>query len=310
MSRALPLALPSLLPGLAAAATRTLAPGDDLAAAVAAAAPGVHERPAAGIHAGRCTLDRPLTLRGAAGRCPRRAGRGQRHHRHRPGRHHPRPHHPRLRLSDRAAMDFGVVLTRPPRAPRRGQHLRGQPATACTSTGSPDATVRDNAITGRTGRQADAGNGVMIWNAPGARIENNTSASAGTASSSASPKQTSSAATASRRPRFAIHYMYTSDSEIEDNASIDNTVGYAIMFSDRLKIVGNLSDGDRDHGLMFNSSNGSEIRANCVIGRPALRPPPQARMAPRHREHAHAQRAARPATASARRMPVHLQRQQ
>ena len=42
--------------------------------------------------------------------------------------------------------------------------------------------------------------------------------------------------------------MYTSDSVIEDNVSIDNTVGYAIMFSDRLKIVGNVSDGDRDHG--------------------------------------------------------------
>jgi nitrous oxidase accessory protein len=39
------------------------------------------------------------------------------------------------------------------------------------------------------------------------------------------------------------------------------------MFSDRLKIVGNVSDGDRDHGLLLNSANRSEIRGNRVLGR-------------------------------------------
>ena len=53
-----------LLPGLAAAEVRTLAPRDDLAAAVAMAAPGDEIRLSAGIYAGRVTLDRALTLRG------------------------------------------------------------------------------------------------------------------------------------------------------------------------------------------------------------------------------------------------------
>ena len=43
------------------------------------------------------------------------------------------------------------------------------------------------------------------------------------------------------KTRFAIHYMYTNDSVIGDNTSVDNTVGFAIMFSDRLKMTGNVS---------------------------------------------------------------------
>ena len=56
--------------------------------------------------------------------------------------------------------------------------------------------------------------------------------------------------------------MYTNDSEVTDNVSIGNTVGYAIMFSHRLTIRGNVSDGDRDHGFLFNFANGSQIVGN------------------------------------------------
>ena len=67
--------------------------------------------------------------------------------------------------------------------------------------------------------------------------------------------------------RFAVHYMYTNDSEVSGNVSIGNTVGYAIMYSHRLTMHGNISDGDRDHGLLFNYANGSEISGNRVRGR-------------------------------------------
>ena len=59
--------------------------------------------------------------------------------------------------------------------------------------------------------------------------------------------------------RFAVHYMYTDDSEVSDNVSTNNTVGFAIMYSHRLTVKGNVSDGDRDRGLLFNFANGSEI---------------------------------------------------
>ncbi len=66
--------------------------------------------------------------------------------------------------------------------------------------------------------------------------------------------------------RFAIHYMYTNDSEVSGNVSRGNHVGYAIMFSHRLTVRGNLSDGDRDRGFLFNYANSSQITGNAVRG--------------------------------------------
>ena len=170
-------------------------------------------------------------------------------------------------------MDSGVVLTKGAKGALVERNTFVDNLHGVHLHGSPDATVRDNAITGRTGRQADSGNGVMIWNAPGALIENNDVRFGRDGIFTRVSKHDVFRGNRFEKTRFAIHYMYTSDSVIEDNVSIDNTVGYAIMFSDRLKIVGNVSDGDRDLGLMLNSSNRSEIRANRVTGRelPAAR---------------------------------------
>jgi len=67
--------------------------------------------------------------------------------------------------------------------------------------------------------------------------------------------------------RFAVHYMYTNDGEVTDNVSTGNTVGYAIMYSNRLTIRGNTSIADRDRGFLFNFANGSQITGNTVLGR-------------------------------------------
>ena len=72
-----------------------------------------------------------------------------------------------------------------------------------------------------------------------------------------------------RNTRFAIHYMNTSDSEVIYNDSRDNSMGYAIMFSDRLRVTGNRSENDRDYGFLFNSANRSVLTGNTVIGHPA-----------------------------------------
>ena len=64
--------------------------------------------------------------------------------------------------------------------------------------------------------------------------------------------------------RFAIHYMYTHDSRIVGNRSRGNHVAWAIMYSDNLEIRDNVSDGDRDHGLMLNSTNASQVTGNVV----------------------------------------------
>jgi nitrous oxidase accessory protein len=58
--------------------------------------------------------------------------------------------------------------------------------------------------------------------------------------------------------------MYTLESRIAGNVSRGNHVGYAMMYSSGLEIEGNRSDGDRDHGLMLNSTDSSLIRGNVV----------------------------------------------
>src|SRR5690606_37968981 len=64
--------------------------------------------------------------------------------------------------------------------------------------------------------------------------------------------------------RFAVHYMYTQDSEVVGNRSNGNHAGWVIMYSDRVAVRDNVSVGDRDHGLMLNSANSSEITGNIV----------------------------------------------
>lgn len=261
-----------LLPGLAAAETRIVAPGDDLAAAVARAAPGDELLLAAGSHAGPLTLDRPLVLRGEPGAVLDGGGEGSVVIVTAPD-VTVRGLTIRGSGSDRVAMDAGVVLEKgAKRALVEGNTLVDN-LHGVRFQGATDATARGNDVTGRSGRQADAGNGFMVWNAPGALIEDNRVRLGRDGIFVRVSKKDIFRGNRFEKTRFAIHYMYTSDSLIEGNVSVDNTVGYAIMFSDRVRIVGNTSDGDRDLGVMLNSSNKSEVRANRVTGRelPAAR---------------------------------------
>lgn len=261
-----------LLPGPAGAEVRVVAPGDDLAAVVAAAATGDEILLGAGLHAGPVTLDRALVLRGEPGAVLDGRGEGSVVTVTAPG-VVVRGLEIRGSGADRAAMDAGVVLAKT----ARGALVEGNAFVdnlhGVLLQGAPDATVRGNDITGRTGRQAEAGNGVMIWNAPGALIEGNNVRLGRDGVFVRVSKNDTFRGNRFEKTRFAIHYMYTTDSLIEGNVSIDNTVGYAIMFSDRVRIVGNVSDGDRDLGVMLNSSNRSEVIGNRVTGRrlPAAR---------------------------------------
>lgn len=134
--------------------------------------------------------------------------------------------------------------------------------------GAKNSLARKNAIVGlKQGRMSEFGNGVTVWNAPGSKVIDNDISFGRDGIATNASKRNIFSGNRFRDLRFAIHYMYTNDSEIRDNISIGNSVGYAIMFSNRLKIVGNVSDGDRDHGLLLNSANGSLITGNTVRGR-------------------------------------------
>jgi nitrous oxidase accessory protein len=134
--------------------------------------------------------------------------------------------------------------------------------------GARDAMVRGNRIVGISeGRRTQAGNGVNLWNAPGAKVIGNEISHGRDGIFTNASRDNVFSGNRFSDLRFAIHYMYTNDSEISGNVSTGNSVGYAIMYSDRLTITDNVSDGDRDHGLLLNSANGSRISGNVVRGR-------------------------------------------
>ncbi|MBN8969977.1 MAG: nitrous oxide reductase family maturation protein NosD [Rhizobiales bacterium] len=133
--------------------------------------------------------------------------------------------------------------------------------------GASGSRVLNNVIEGLQNiRLAEAGNGVSVWNAPDVTIDGNTIRYGRDGIYTISSRKDRFINNRFEKVRFALHYMYTNDSEVSGNVSIRNHVGYAIMFSNRLVIQGNVSYRDRDHGLLFNYANYSKIGGNLVAG--------------------------------------------
>ena len=135
--------------------------------------------------------------------------------------------------------------------------------------GSQGAIARDNRIEGlREGRTSRSGSGVSVWNAPGAKVIGNAVSFGRDGIFANASKNNEFRGNTFSHLRFAVHYMYTNDSVIADNVSAGNIVGYAIMYSHGLTVTGNVSEYDRDNGLLLNYANGSEISGNVVRGGP------------------------------------------
>jgi nitrous oxidase accessory protein len=169
---------------------------------------------------------------------------------------------------DLAQMDSGVfVMKSAAGAVVEGNRIEGN-LYGIYLHGAENSVARKNTIIGiEEGRINETGNGVSVWNAPGAKVLENDIRFGRDGIFVITSKRNVFSGNRFRDLRFAVHYMYTNDSEITNNVSLNNAVGYAIMFSHRLKVSGNVSDGDRDHGFLFNYANQSQITGNTVIGR-------------------------------------------
>lgn len=131
--------------------------------------------------------------------------------------------------------------------------------------GAKDALVANNIIEGRQDHRVnDRGNGVYVWNAPGARVEGNDVRWGRDGIFVNTSRKNIFKNNRFRDLRFAVHYMYANDSEVSGNISIGNDLGYAVMFSKRVKVTGNVSIGDAEHGIMLNYANSSEVTGNLV----------------------------------------------
>ena len=167
--------------------------------------------------------------------------------------------------SSHETIDSGVQLTKKAtRAVVRGNIVLGN-LYGIDIHGAKDSLVTGNYIEGRRDKVMNRrGNGIYVWNAPGAVVDGNDVRYGRDGLFVNSSKKNTFKNNRFRDLRFAVHYMYVNQSEVTGNTSIGNHLGYAIMFSKRVKVTGNLSRNDRDHGIMMNYANHSEVTGNVV----------------------------------------------
>jgi nitrous oxidase accessory protein len=135
--------------------------------------------------------------------------------------------------------------------------------------GPKAAVVSNNVIIGsRNHRINDRGNGVYLWNTPGSVVTDNDIRYGRDGIYVTTSRNNIFSGNRMRDLRFAVHYMYTHDSEVSNNVSLNNHVGYALMFSDRILVKHNRSLDDHERGLFFNFANYSVIDGNRVSGGP------------------------------------------
>ena len=242
-----------------------VAPGDDLQAAVDNAVDG-DTIVLTGEHHGTLNLSRPLTVEGVPGAVLTGPGKGSVVRITAPGAV-VRGLTIRGSGTDLEAMDAGVFVEKSAAgALIENNRILGN-LYGIYLHGAPDAIARNNHIVGISeGRVNEAGNGISVWNAPGAKVLDNDVRFGRDGIFVIASKNNLFKGNRFRDLRFAVHYMYTNDSEVSDNVSTNNTSGFAIMYSHRLTVKGNISDADRDRGLLFNFANGSKIIGNEVRG--------------------------------------------
>ncbi|MDQ2090092.1 nitrous oxide reductase family maturation protein NosD [Marimonas arenosa] len=167
--------------------------------------------------------------------------------------------------SSHETIDSGIKLTKKAKAPQVLNNTLLGNLYGIDIHGAKDSLVKGNRIEGRLDRHMNSrGNGVYVWNAPGAVVEGNDIRFGRDGIFVNSSKKNVFRDNTFRDLRFAVHYMYANDSEVSGNVSIGNHLGYAVMFSKRVRVIDNVSIDDREHGVMLNYANQSVIRGNFV----------------------------------------------
>jgi nitrous oxidase accessory protein len=250
--------------GGAGAAEHIVAPGQPIQPLLDAARAGDVIRLAPGRHDGPLRIERPIALVGDGGAVLAGRGSGS----------VVTVSAPDVRIEgleitgsgrELPDMDAGILLQQTAeRARVRGNRLLGN-LFGVYVHGAAGSVVEDNVIAGRRDlRVSEAGDGVSLWNAPGAQVLRNTISQGRDGIFVKISRQNVFAGNTFTDLRFAIHYMYTHDSRIVGNRSRGNHVGWALMYSERLEVRDNVSDDDRDHGLLLNSTNHSQVTGNVV----------------------------------------------
>ena len=264
--------LPVLLIGLflaspLCAAERAVAPGaGSLAAAIAGASPGDVLTLTDGAYSGPVAIDRPLTITGPRGAVVDGQGQGS----------VVTISAPDVTLTGFTVtgsgrvnqdLDSGVKILQGADRARVEKLLVTGNMHGVDVHGGRDAAVVANEIVGTdSARMNERGNGIYVWNSPGTLLEDNRIRFGRDGIFSNASADSIYRGNIMRDLRFAVHFMYTRNTEVSGNISIGNHLGFAIMFSNKAKILNNLSLGDREHGLMLNYANNADVTGNLVRG--------------------------------------------
>ncbi|PWE34345.1 nitrous oxide reductase family maturation protein NosD [Maritimibacter sp. 55A14] len=263
--RALCLALLLFAPGFAPAAERDVAAGGaGLAEAIREAGAGDTLRLGAGRHAGGQEISKPLTLTCAEGARIDGGGQGS----------VLTVTAPDVTVEGCAitgsgdsheTLDSGIrLLEGADRARVTGNRLTGN-LYGVDVHGARDAMVARNVIEGRQDHRVnDRGNGVYVWNAPGSDVVGNDIRWGRDGIFVNTSRDNSFRDNQLRDLRFAVHYMYANESEVSGNVSIGNDLGFAVMYSRKVRITRNVSIRDDQHGIMLNYTNSSVVAGNLV----------------------------------------------
>lgn len=132
--------------------------------------------------------------------------------------------------------------------------------------GANSAVVRDNRISGRIDPyETDRGNGIHLWNVKGTEIVGNRIGGGRDGIYAEVSHGNLFQGNRIEGVRFAIHYMNSNRGRVLDNVSIGNKLGFALMYSNGLKVERNLSVEDAEHGLMLHTAHHGRIIDNMVL---------------------------------------------
>lgn len=257
--------LAGLMP-CAAAELEVAAQDTALRDAVARAAPGDIIRLGTGRHAGPVILDKPVTLDGGGTAIVEGPGSGSVIRVVAPG-VTVRGLIVRGSGTNGGDIDAGIYAEETANGVVIEDNLLEGNLFGIVLQGPDDAAARRNRIANRNDLWLnDRGNGIQLWSNTRTVIEDNVIVGGRDGIFITTAHGNVIRRNRFRDARFAIHYMYANRNEVSDNVSVGSHTGFALMFSDNLKIYRNVSLNDRDQGLMFHTSHKSEMVGNYVKG--------------------------------------------
>ncbi|HPV77908.1 MAG TPA: nitrous oxide reductase family maturation protein NosD [Gemmatimonadaceae bacterium] len=132
-----------------------------------------------------------------------------------------------------------------------------------------DCLVSDNVIRGHERAQTVSGNGVHIWSSERVQVLRNDVRGHRDGIYFEFVKRGRVVGNRSQRSaRYGMHFMFSDDCRYEDNLYRDNANGIAVMYSNRVEMIGNRFEhnwGSAAYGLLLKDINDSRIEGNTFL---------------------------------------------